>query len=218
MPLSRPRETVAPRAATDEGTQETMAHDRFTAAIAAEWKDQSYYDDAERRDWLVPFWTRPRFRANSTSSTSPATSNSPAAMAATPTTSSTTLRDPRSSTPSWPMSWTRICVLRRALRRRPPRRTLQTDGDDLPGIPDASVTALFSYDAMVHFEYTAVLAYIAEAYRVLEPGGKALMHHSNYDRNPGGFYRDNPHWRNFMTKALFAHAACRRGSRCWSRR
>ena len=40
-----------------------MAADRFTAAIAAEWKDQSYYADAERRDWLEPFWTHPRFRA-----------------------------------------------------------------------------------------------------------------------------------------------------------
>ena len=70
---------------------------------------------------------------------------------------------------------------------------------------------MFSYDAMVHFEYTAVLGYVAEAYRVLAPGGKALMHHSNYDRNPGGFYRDNPHWRNFMTKALFGHAALRAG-------
>jgi hypothetical protein len=60
---------------------------------------------------------------------------------------------------------------------------------------------------MVHFEYDTVIDYIQDAWRVLAPGGRALLHHSNYDKNPGASYRDNPDWRNFMTSSLFAHVA-----------
>jgi SAM-dependent methyltransferase len=188
-----------------------MAQD-LTAAIAAEWKEQSYYDDAERQDWLLPFWTMPRFRAKfdqldvrryvELACGHGRHTNYVLNTLQHPGVKSAILVDVVEEN-------VRFCTERFA--GDPRVRAIRNDGADLAGIPDASVTALFSYDAMVHFEYTAVLAYVAEAYRVLEPGGKALMHHSNYDRNPGGYYRDNPHWRNFMTKALFAHAAMRAG-------
>lgn len=85
------------------------------------------------------------------------------------------------------------------------------NGAELSGVQSQSLTALFSYDAMVHFEFDDVLAYIKEIYRALEPGGRALLHHSNNDKQPGNIYNDNTHWRNFMSAALLKHAAARAG-------
>ncbi|WP_454018646.1 class I SAM-dependent methyltransferase [Azospirillum sp. Marseille-Q6669] len=85
------------------------------------------------------------------------------------------------------------------------------DGCKLSHIADNSLTAIISYDAMVHFEYDDVISYIKEFSRVLSPGGKALIHHSNNDRQPGNTYQENPHWRNFMSAPLFKHAAIRSG-------
>lgn len=81
------------------------------------------------------------------------------------------------------------------------------NGYDLRPLEDESATAIFSYDAMVHFEYDTVFSYIREAHRVLVPGGRALFHHSNLDKFPGTTYMQNPSWRNFMSKNLFAHVA-----------
>jgi SAM-dependent methyltransferase len=78
-------------------------------------------------------------------------------------------------------------------------------------IPNASLTAVFSYDAMVHFEPEAVESYLRDSFRVLQPGGRALFHHSAYDRNPGGRFTDNPGWRNYMTPELFLAMAARHG-------
>jgi SAM-dependent methyltransferase len=85
------------------------------------------------------------------------------------------------------------------------------NGYDFHPVEDESVSAIFCYDAMVHFEYDAVFSYIQDASRVLRRGGRALFHHSNLDRYPGADYKNNPHWRNFMSKNLFAHAAARAG-------
>lgn len=88
---------------------------------------------------------------------------------------------------------------------------LSEDGETLPFLADASVTAVFSYDAMVHFEMLSVARYLQEIARVLVPGGKALLHHSNYGANPTGKFTDNPGWRNFMTEAVFRNLASRAG-------
>ncbi|MCW3073388.1 MAG: hypothetical protein JWP69_457 [Flaviaesturariibacter sp.] len=74
-------------------------------------------------------------------------------------------------------------------------------------IPPASLTAVFSYDAMVHFEKEAVESYIRDSYQVLKNGCYALFHHSNYSKNPGGHFSDNPGWRNYMTQELFLSIA-----------
>ncbi|MCS6892037.1 MAG: class I SAM-dependent methyltransferase [Rhodovarius sp.] len=84
-------------------------------------------------------------------------------------------------------------------------------GDDLPGIEDASRSALFCYDAMVHFELTDVWSYLRETARILRPGGRALLHVSNFMEHPGGDHHDNPHWRNFGGLPVIRHLAARAG-------
>lgn len=86
-----------------------------------------------------------------------------------------------------------------------------SSGADLSGIADQSATALFCYDAMVHFELADIWSYLNDFARVLEPGGRALIHYSNYTGNPGGKYRENPHSRSFCGEGVFRHIAIRAG-------
>jgi SAM-dependent methyltransferase len=82
-----------------------------------------------------------------------------------------------------------------------------TNGYSLDEIPDATITFIFCFDAMVHFDNDVVSAYIEEAERVLVPGGIGFFHHSNFMERPGADHRSNPHARNFMSTELFAHQA-----------
>ncbi|PAW78806.1 MAG: hypothetical protein B9S32_05335 [Verrucomicrobia bacterium Tous-C9LFEB] len=100
-----------------------------------------------------------------------------------------------------------VAICRERFAAEPRVSVFTNNGCDLQPLEDGSATALFCYDAMVHFEYDCVFAYIREAHRILAGGGRALFHHSNYDHAPGAVYSKNPHWRNFMTKNLFAHVA-----------
>lgn len=85
------------------------------------------------------------------------------------------------------------------------------DGYSLKDIESSSHSSAFCYDAMVHFELDDVNSYLKELFRVLESGGMCLLHFSNYDKNPGGLYHDNPHWRNFNSIPIFTHLAIRAG-------
>jgi ubiquinone/menaquinone biosynthesis C-methylase UbiE len=53
---------------------------------------------------------------------------------------------------------------------------LLTDGVGLAGIADNSVTMLYCFDAMVHFDSDVVRSYIREAARVLAPRGHGFIH------------------------------------------
>jgi SAM-dependent methyltransferase len=88
---------------------------------------------------------------------------------------------------------------------------IQNDGATFRPLPDACMSAVFCYDAMVHFEYDVVLSYIRDAHRLLESGGRALFHHSNLSAFPGRDHRKNPGGRNFMSRELFIHAARKAG-------
>jgi SAM-dependent methyltransferase len=90
---------------------------------------------------------------------------------------------------------------------------LTPDGASLPGIEDGSITAIFSYDAMVHFEMITVARYIEETARVLAPAGRGLFHHSNYTKNPAGPIDANPGWRNFMSVEIMTYLLSRAGLR-----
>ncbi|TXL75674.1 class I SAM-dependent methyltransferase [Vineibacter terrae] len=84
-------------------------------------------------------------------------------------------------------------------------RAVLVNGFDLAGIDDATITFFYSFDAMVHFDMEIIASYMPEFHRVMAPGALALLHHSNYDANPGGDFRHNPHMRNFMTARIFKH-------------
>ena len=77
------------------------------------------------------------------------------------------------------------------------------NGFDFQPAPANSFTALFCYDAMVHFSPDIVRSYVLDTARVLKAGGKALYHHSNYPAPPDRHYGQNPHARNHMTQQLF---------------
>jgi SAM-dependent methyltransferase len=87
------------------------------------------------------------------------------------------------------------------------------DGVTLAAVPSACVTLVFCFDAMVHFDSDTVRCYLREFARVLRPGGRGFCHHSNYTANPGGDWQENPEWRNFMSRELFAHYAAKEGLR-----
>jgi SAM-dependent methyltransferase len=83
----------------------------------------------------------------------------------------------------------------------------QNNGFDLSGLSDGAFTFVYSFDAMVHFDERLVAAYLPEFFRVLEPGGYAFVHHSNYSAAPGTPFMENPHWRNHMSVERFADLA-----------
>jgi SAM-dependent methyltransferase len=93
----------------------------------------------------------------------------------------------------------------------PRLRCALTDGSSLAALDDESVSLVYCFGAMVHFDSDVVRAYLGEFRRVLVPGGHAFCRHSNYTRSPGGDVHDNPHWRNFMSRELFAHYAAKEG-------
>lgn len=87
----------------------------------------------------------------------------------------------------------------------------KNNGVDFSFLEGESQTSIFSYDAMVHFDHLVVFRYLQEAERVLVPGGKFLLHHSNFTENPGNDYRRNPSWRNFMPSGLIFDYAIKAG-------
>ena len=79
------------------------------------------------------------------------------------------------------------------------------DGRSLAGIADASISFVYSWDAMVHFDKRVVREYVREFARVLEPGGTGFVHHSNFGTvSSSENWLENPSWRSNMTRELFA--------------
>lgn len=104
-------------------------------------------------------------------------------------------------------------------------RFYTTDGLTVPSQVEPSITFVYSFDAMVHFDAAVVANYLEEAERVMVPGATGYFHHSQSPRCPEtlsttGFCSNpdtigddpaNPHRRNAMSKAQFAEAARRVG-------
>lgn len=88
----------------------------------------------------------------------------------------------------------------------------KNNGSRLPMIPSSSITAIYSWDSVVHFDRRVIEEYVGEFARVLKPGGKGFIHHSNLGDataprlNRGSVGDDvwrNPQCRSNMSKALF---------------
>ncbi len=84
-----------------------------------------------------------------------------------------------------------------------------SSGNDLPGIVDASVDAIWSFDVFVHIAPIDQAAYLTEVARVLGPGGVAVIHHAD-GRNLGDL-PSRSGWRAPMSRKLFATLAAERG-------
>lgn len=89
---------------------------------------------------------------------------------------------------------------------------LSRDGVSLP-VADGSLTAIYSYDAMVHFEVETMANYLQEIGRALAAGGTSLLHHSNNSSQPETPLLQSTRWRNYMTEDLIRHLAQRAGLR-----
>lgn len=88
----------------------------------------------------------------------------------------------------------------------------KNSGSDLCNLPTESYSALFCYDAMVHFELLDISNYLKDIFRVLQRGGKALLHHSNYDAFYDARYENSKvHGRAFMNYKIFAYLALQAG-------
>lgn len=88
---------------------------------------------------------------------------------------------------------------------------LRNNGSDLRELSSSSYSAVFTYDAMVHFEMIDIWNYLHDIYRVLIPGGKALFHHSNNHDNYKITFSNGFSGRNYMSADLFAYMAYRCG-------
>ena len=90
------------------------------------------------------------------------------------------------------------------------------DGSSLqPMIRDASVSLVFSMDAMVHFAPTDIAKYVAEFARVLRPGGYAFFHHAHMrECSRAAPWHDECYFRPASWCRSTPNAKCTRGFTC----
>jgi SAM-dependent methyltransferase len=72
-----------------------------------------------------------------------------------------------------------------------------TDGNSLGGIENDSITFVYTFDSMVHFDKIVVADYVKEIARILKPNGTAFLHHSNF----GAFQPDSDWAHNTVTRS-----------------
>jgi SAM-dependent methyltransferase len=189
-------------------------HEDQTRLVAQDWKESAYYARAEEQDWLAQFWDlKSEFRrlfgrlnmhtlvelACGHGRHTAHIINNPELCRGIERIDLLDINEEN------------IMFCKERFNSNHLIHFLINNGWDFQPLESSSATAIFCYDAMVHFEYDAVQSYIEDAYRILTPGGRALLHHSNYDKSPGTHYLSNPLGRNFMSKNLFAHIAIRCG-------
>lgn len=85
------------------------------------------------------------------------------------------------------------------------------NGYNLGELHDNDYSALFTYDAMVHFEMMDIFAYLKDIHRVLRKGGMALFHHSNNTSDYKNSFFTAVDGRSYMSKDLFAYLSYRAG-------
>ena len=192
------------------GTQETDLS-KSVEEVAKYWHQDPYYDRAEQADWLGAFWNtgnhlRPFRRMfaelNLRSVLELACGHGRHAAQIYQSVPALVLMDVVAENVAY-------CKQRFAAASNVV--VVQNDGATFKPVPDNSLSAIFCYDAMVHFEFDVALSYVRDASRVLESGGRALFHHSILDAFPGRDHRLNPGGRNFMNHAAFKHVANRSG-------
>ncbi len=80
----------------------------------------------------------------------------------------------------------------------------ENDGKSLRFLADDSISLVYSWDSMVHFERTVVADYVREFARVMRPGAWGFVHHSNYgETSADPDIERAPHMRSNLTAELF---------------
>jgi SAM-dependent methyltransferase len=188
----------------------SAAVDQARADQARQWVQNRYYSDAESDGWLRPFWgaegpfLRQFAQLDLADVVELACGYGRHATRYVADAGHVTLVDITADS---------ISACRRRFEGQGNVSCFVNNGFDLRALESGRYSAVMSYDAMVHFEATDVISYIYETARVLRPGGKALMHYSNFQGRPEGTYADGPHWRSFFSETLFRHFASRAGLR-----
>jgi SAM-dependent methyltransferase len=187
---------------------------KATEDIAREWRQNPYYERAERQDWMDTFWAdgspfRSKFAQLEVSCLVELACGHGRHAERIST-------DGRLARPSRMMlldvNGENIEHCRQRFASNSSITMQKNNGVDFAPVADGQASAVFCWDAMVHFEFDCVISYVRDAVRILQPNGRALFHHSNYTA-PGTKWSHNPHGRNFMSRELFAHAALRAGFR-----
>jgi ubiquinone/menaquinone biosynthesis C-methylase UbiE len=186
--------------------EDVVLLDEATKNIGRDWISSTYYDDAEK--WLNGFWNENTIfykqfcQLDCTAVVELACGHGRHVQKYLQKAQTITLVDINREN-------IEFCQKRYAAEKK--IRYLITSGDNFRGIDTNSQTAIFSYDAMVHFELLDILNYLKDANRILTNGGKILFHHSNAAFSPELSYDQKPHWRNFMSADIFTYLALRTG-------
>ena len=191
--------------ASSEPAPQTKSEVRHLAQkVGDDWKNQPYYDDAEQymeKQWRESIW--PFIREADFSNV--------VDLAAGHGRNSEKLKQHAGKIHIVDINQENIDYCRKRFANDPQFTFTRNDGCSLDFIPTGSVSLLYCFDAMVHFDSDVVRAYLKEFKRILQPGGIGFCHHSNYTRNPGENVHDSPGWRNFMSEALFTHYCRKEG-------
>lgn len=82
-----------------------------------------------------------------------------------------------------------------------------TTGNSLP-VQSNSISFVYTWDSMVHFDKLVVRDYVYDVFRALKPGGSAFLHHSNYGTvAPNSSWTKNHGNRSDMTADLMREYA-----------
>ena len=191
---------------SQDGKDMTESKERQAERVARDWVGSAYYADAEQ--WTFVFWTedgafRPLFeRLNLEHVVELACGHGRHAEMFKARARQITLLDILDEN---------IERCRSRFADQPHIACMQNNGTDFRPLLDASASAIFCYDAMVHFTPDVVESYLLDTYRLLASGGRALFHHSNYGVRSEHHYGQNPHARNYMTQELFFDFAGKAG-------
>ena len=81
-------------------------------------------------------------------------------------------------------------------------RAVVGDCTDLSEFADASFDVVFASNLLEHLERPVATALLAEAKRVLRPGGRLLLLQPNFRLNPGGYFDDFTHVAIYTDQSL----------------
>jgi ubiquinone/menaquinone biosynthesis C-methylase UbiE len=76
------------------------------------------------------------------------------------------------------------------------------DCTDLSAFADASFDVVFASNLLEHLDRAAADTLLAEAKRVLRPGGRLILLQPNFRLNPGGYFDDYTHVAIYTDRSL----------------